>query len=164
MRFRPLMLIGLAGLLLGAAAPGGCSLPWEALIGNPLGEPLKVHVVNTAYHPVDFSLITSNTAAAARVTAAASAPATGPATQPDNGDGGSTLEPDGQYDTSIPCLTIPDVLALKATLQAAGDSGGGPSATSRMLHRGTDYTCGSEVTFTVRQTAAGTIVVGASGE
>ena len=148
MRMRSYMLAAMAILLVGATSPSGCTIPWLSLIGGLVPEPLTVHVVNDAYGPVEVSLITSSVTQAA---------ATAPSTQP---SGGSTLEKGGQYDTTFPCASLPEVLAVKATLTQT--TGTGPSATSQTLHSGADYECGSEVTFTVRQAARVGIVVGAN--
>lgn len=148
MRTRAYMLAGMAMLLVGATNPNGCTPLWLALIGGQLPQPLTVHVVNDAYGPVEISLITSI------VTQAAT---TAPSTQPSTG---TTLEKGEQYDTTLPCLTLPEVLAVKATLSETG--GTGQSATSQTLRSGADYECGSEVTFTVRQAARVGIVVGAA--
>ena len=145
MRTRAYMLAGMAMLLVGATNPSGCTPLWLALIGGQLPQPLTVHVVNDAYGPVEVSLITSIVTQAAE---------TAPSTQP---SAGTTLEKGEQYDTTLPCLTLPEVLAVKATL-----SGAGVSATSQTLRSGRDYECGSEVTFTVRQAAGVGIVVGAA--
>jgi hypothetical protein len=153
MRIRPFTLGALTILLLGATDPAGCNINWLALLNliAPTNATLSVHVINKAYQPVQFSLITSS------VTNAADTPA---ATQP--ADGGSTLERDGQYDTTFPCTSLPEVLACKATLVVSG--GTGKSATSETLHKDTDYSCGSDVTFTVRPIAGAGIVVGAQAD
>ena len=147
MRMRSYMLAAMAVLLVGATSPTSCNIPWSLLLGGLVPEPLTVHVVNDAYGPVEFSLTTSSVTQAA---------ATAPSTQPS----GSTLENGGQYDTTFPCVSLPEVLAVKATLKQT--AGTGPSGTSHTLHSGTDYECGSEVTFTVREAARVGIVVGAN--
>ena len=151
MRIRAFLLGSLTILVLGATDPGGCNINWLALLNllRPGSSTLSVHVVNKAYEPVQVSLVTSS------VTDAADAPA---ATQP--ADGGTELDRDEQYDKTFACASQPATLACKATLVASG--GNGPSATSKTLRKDTDYSCGSDVTFTVRSTAGGGIVVGAS--
>jgi hypothetical protein len=133
-------------LLVGATNPSGCTPLWLALIGGQLPQPLTVHVVNDAYGPVEVSLITSSVTQAAETTE-----------QPAESSGDTVLEKGAQYDTTLPCLTLPEVLAVKATLSEAN-----VSATSQILRSGRDYECGSEVTFTVRQAARVGIVVGAA--
>ncbi len=149
MRFRPFILITLSVPLLAAASPTGCTLPWQALLGglDPLLGTVEVRVVNDAYQPLEVSLVTSTI-----INAAASAPSTQPA-------GSATLEHGADQTWSFPCLTMPDVLAAKATL-TDGQAGSGLSATSRTLRKDIDYSCGSQVTFTVRQAARVGMVVG----
>ena len=148
MRLRPFILGALTLLLLGASAGTSCTFPWSALISDPLGAPITVRAINDSYWPVEVSLTSS-----AAVNAAAS-------TQP---SGGSTLDPDADEEWTFPCLTAPQVLALKATMAGddnTADDTTSPSATSKTLHLNTDYECGSEVTFTVRTTAGPGLVVG----
>jgi hypothetical protein len=150
MRIRPMFLAGLALVLLGATAPSGCTIPWQALLDGltSTGSVLNVRVINNAYEIVQFTLTTG---------AATGATTTAPSTQ----TGGTSLAKDTEYDTTYPCTTLPDVLACKATLESASGSTA-QTATSETLHKGTDYSCGSTVTFTVRQAARVGIVVGAS--
>jgi hypothetical protein len=150
MRIRAFMIGALTILVLGATDPGGCNIDWLALLSllRPAGGALSVHVVNKAYQPVQVSLVTSS------MTDAADVPA---ATQP--AGGGTQLDRDEQYDTTFACASQPATLACKATLVVSG--GNGPSATSKTLRKDTDYTCGSDVTFTVRAIAGGGLVVGA---
>lgn len=145
MRLRACVLTAVAVLLVGATNPDGCTPLWLALLGGMVPQPLTVHVINDAYGPVEISLVTSSVTQAA---------ATAPSTQPTTG---TTLERGEQFDTTLPCLALPESLAVKATLSETG-----VSATSQTLRSGRDYECGSEVTFTVRQAAKVGIVVGAA--
>lgn len=117
---------------------------------------ISIHVTNKAYEPVSVQILGGNTTTTLAAADLATATQETPATQP---AGASTVDSGQDIKlTTLPCLALPDTIALEATM---GDiTEGGQSAVSAELHYDSNFACGDRINFIVRPAARVGFVVG----